>query len=45
VDAIRVVRCKDCIYFENSGVCTGRGIDCFTNPMDFCSNGEKKKDN
>jgi hypothetical protein len=39
VDAVEVVRCKDCVYFSEpnsfSGKCTLRGDYIFTN--DFCS--------
>lgn len=45
VDAVEVVRCKDCIYCTNIGMTS----DCFksygmtfVNPDDFCSYGERK---
>lgn len=46
VDAVKVVRCKDCFYhgdFDENGYCvcecTGAGM-----PMDgFCSDGERKE--
>lgn len=46
VDAVEVVRCKDCVSYEIS---TNNGkplsYDCSTNcPNDFCSNGVRKDD-
>ena len=48
VDAVEVVRCKDCQYYEpfatgcDEMVC---GLDdLFRNPVDFCSNGERRSE-
>ena len=51
VDAVEVVRCKDCRYFEIDDGYDG-GAECIKlwpkfiqiKPDDFCSRGEKKKD-
>ena len=42
VDAVEVVRCKDCEHWHHSGYCKKLGIqhDRFAN--DFCSYGVKK---
>jgi hypothetical protein len=45
VDAVEVVRCKDCKYYENKNInllpyCTLCGITKFED--DFCSCGERK---
>ena len=47
-DVVEVVRCKDCQYYEpfatgcDEMVC---GLDdLFRNPVDFCSNGERRSE-
>ena len=49
IDAVEVVRCKDCRWFEpceeiEGESCTGYCIygECCTDEMDFCSRGERK---
>ena len=48
VDAVEVVRCKDCFYWgqrfgEDETFCTHRdGLANFAYPDDFCSYGERK---
>ncbi len=54
VDAVPVVRCKDCIYYENkegTGWCdlnsyiyTGGGEWNSFDEADYCSHGERKED-
>lgn len=50
-DVAEIVRCKDCKYFcEKEGKCYGQdiraeeGCDCYKNDNDFCSCGEKIKE-
>ena len=48
VDAVEVVRCKDCIYFHETvdgytSCMSYRGID-FPRPYDFCYYGERRTD-
>lgn len=55
VDAVEVVRCKDCVYWgqdacsstgDDESFCTNPdGLDNFVHPDDFCSYGERKNDN
>ena len=41
IDAVPVVRCKDCIHFVQNGWCD-REFDWFpVDEMDFCSSAEK----
>ena len=46
IDAVPVVRCKDCIYFHDYGDgvknCWGDGGGIFTKDDDFCSHAERK---
>ena len=48
IDAVEVVRCKDCVYFSNEKIlCSHDGnmvmnIGKVTYPNDFCSYGERK---
>lgn len=45
VDAVPVVRCKDCKYQDDCWNCyhpRHRGILLSTYPLDFCSYGERK---
>lgn len=53
VDAVEVVRCKDCKYWvrDGSGYCDDEsscrnpdGLDNIARPDDFCSYGERKED-
>jgi len=48
VDAVPVVRCKDCRYwvreFDNVGHCTYAGIHLDHAEYGFCSYGERKND-
>ena len=48
IDAVPVVRCRECIYFEDSQVnekgfliCPASGMEI--TDMDFCSYGERKE--
>ena len=46
IDAVPVVRCKDCIWFQNNHVC--RLVSMFgtieRDPEDYCSRGERRDD-
>lgn len=49
VDAVEVVRCKDCKYYQKTQACRYHsenelpfGFDVFMLPDDFCSYGERK---
>ena len=50
VDAIEVVRCKDCIYYEKGKDyqpycnCFDGGISDYPQEDDFCSYGERRED-
>ena len=41
VDAVPVVRCKDCVYFWD-GVCTAHTDAICTDENEFCSWGERR---
>ena len=44
VDAVEVVRCKNCKYYDAiCGVCQNLGSETMA-PSDFCSYGEKKEE-
>lgn len=43
VDAVEVVRCKDCRYFQGDGFECARGIYCFED--DYCSMGVRREGN
>jgi hypothetical protein len=46
VDAVEVVRCKDCKRYSQSGLCNLYcNISLPMNPDDFCSYGERRTDN
>lgn len=47
VDAVPVVRCKDCKYLEITGCYgeCGKAILGIVNPDDFCSRGKRRADN
>ena len=42
VDFVEVVRCKDCRFYSKAGHC---GVLGFCEPDEFCSRGERRKDN
>lgn len=48
VDALNVVRCKDCKHYvpvldtEGGGECTDVRYELFTTPEDYCAWGERK---
>lgn len=47
VDAVEVVRCKDCEYYEsdecgNPYIWMSDGAHLYTQPQDFCSYGERR---
>ena len=45
VDAVEVVRCKDCRWFENDGYHTNCQIMRFcVEAKDYCSRGERRED-
>lgn len=44
VDAVPVVRCRDCIYFQQLGRC-GVRVESYTDPDGFCHLGKKKEEN
>ena len=45
VDAVEVVRCKDCRWFENDGYHTNCQIMRFcVEAEDYCSRGERRED-
>lgn len=43
VDAVPVVRCKDCLYFQQLGRC-GVRVESYTDPDGFCHLGKKKEE-
>ena len=43
VDAVEVVRCKDCFHFWD-GVCKAHIDVIYVDDNDFCSYGERRKD-
>ena len=47
VDAVEVVRCKDCIhsYDDLCGLCCTRGtyVDCVVQPEFYCADGKRKE--
>ena len=47
VDAVPVVRCKDCKYLEITGCYgeCGKAILGIVSPDDFCSRGKRRADN
>ena len=48
IDAVEVVRCKDCKHYvpvldtEGGGECTDVRYELFTTPEDYCAWGERK---
>lgn len=48
IDAVEVVRCKDCIYWSNDGRCepaeNGLVLE-YTTGLDFCSYGKRREEN
>ena len=50
VDAVDVVRCKDCEFYSNEEcgcpyIFMSDGAHLYTDPTDFCSYGERREDN
>lgn len=43
VDAVPVVRCRDCLYFQQLGRCGARS-ESYTDPDGFCHMGVKKEE-
>lgn len=43
VDAVPVVRCKECKYMEYMSTCTRNGIRISRVPNDYCSRGKKRE--
>lgn len=43
VDAVEVVRCKDCFHFWD-GVCKAHNEVIYVDENDFCSFGERRED-
>lgn len=41
IDAVQVVRCKDCIYYEDKTCYTKLGLFGMVKPWDFCPYGER----
>lgn len=44
IDAVKVIRCKECEYWHHSGYCKKLGIEHDRFENDFCSYGVKKYD-
>lgn len=45
VDAVEVVRCRECNYHTEDGFCRGRGWPMSLTPDDdYCSRGQRRKD-
>lgn len=42
VDAVEVVRCKDCKYADENAMC--RYVSWYNTKDDFCSRGERRED-
>lgn len=48
VDAVEVVRCKECAFWDDDRRCNGRKnglVMEYTDGDDFCSYGERRNDN
>lgn len=45
VDAVEVVRCKDCKYYGDEYFCPLRSLADYTDPDDYCSMGERREEN
>lgn len=43
IDAVPVVRCKDCRFDGDEDDCPLLSVAAYTNPDDFCSYGERKE--
>ena len=41
VDAVEVIRCKDCKHYDGKWLCKISGVPS-RKPCDFCSHGERK---
>lgn len=44
VDAVEVVRCQDCKNYGDEYFCPLRSLADYTDPHDYCSMGERRKD-
>lgn len=44
VDAVPVVRCKDCMYCKDNTCYTTLGLFGMVKPWDYCSYGERRTD-
>lgn len=44
VDAVEVVRCKDCKNYGDEYFCPLRSLADYTDPDDYCSMGERQED-
>lgn len=44
VDAVEVIRCKDCKHYDGKWLCKISGVPS-RKPCDFCSYGERKDGN
>ena len=44
IDAVEVVRCKDCKYYGDEHFCPLRSLADYTDPNDYCSMGERRED-
>lgn len=44
VDAVEVVRCKDCKNYGDEYFCPLRSLADYTDPNDYCSMGERRED-
>ena len=44
VDAVEVVRCKDCVHYNGLRCYKIKGLDALRNLGDFCSRGERRED-
>lgn len=45
VDAVEVVRCKDCKYYGDEYFCPLRSLADYTDTNDYCSMGERREGN
>ena len=44
IDAVEVVRCKDCKFYGNEDDCPLLSFANYTESMDFCSCGERRSE-
>lgn len=45
IDAVQVVRCKDCISYSSGACYSMLGLGGMVKPLDFCSYGGRRTDN